>query len=516
MGAFFAFAVKAAICLIVYYLFYKLLFSKETFHRFNRIALVTLMLLSFVLPFIHLSNPDAVHGAIDIEDLVAVGYSANVADEVTQIPLSTRLISLAMIVYFVGIAVMIVRSIIIYVSLAKALHQGRIVESSLYALPRKINLVVQNKSMSPFSWLNYIVVSEKDLNEAAESILAHEMGHINNRHTLDLIFTELCLVFQWFNPAMWLMRQELQAIHEYEADEAVLDYGVNAKQYQLLIIKKAAGSRLQSITNSLHQSSIKNRITMMLKQKSNPWAKAKYLLAVPVATFSMVMFATPTATTLSEEFAGCKVSNLFPNEQTVPEKMSSNDEEEALTVCEIQPEYPGGGQELMKFIQENLRYPKECVDNNIEGRVVLSFIVEKDGSVTNFEEMKSPNQLLTDESIRVLSMMPKWIPGKQDEKDVRVKYVIPITFSLKGGDKSQEVVSVKTSSSNPTINGFNGIVIVNDKVYPSEELSKISPSEIESIEVFKGESYSTAEERFPIVKQYLDAKNGVIVIKLKK
>ena len=311
-----------------------------------------------------------------------------------------------------------------------------------------VHLRVAKDAVSPFSWMNYVVVNAQDLAENGRGILLHELGHITHRHTFDLLLTELCLIVQWFNPAIWLMREELQDIHEFEADEAVLNAGVNAREYQLLLIKKAAGSRLQSITNSLHHSSIKKRITMMQKKKSNPWAQTKYLLAVPVAALSMVLLATPAATALSKEIAGCKVSNLFPDDQTNQEKkvsglvmetVSSNDDDEVKTVCEVEPQYPGGGQELMKFIAENIRYPKECVDNKIEGRVILSFIVEKDGSVSNIEEMRSPNPLLADEAKRVLTLMPKWTPGMQDGEAVRVRFIIPVTFLLPGVSNSKDV-----------------------------------------------------------------------------
>ncbi len=525
MGTFFAYTLKAALCLIAYYLFYKLLFSKETFHRFNRIALVSLMLLSLVLPFVHFGISGQASGAMDVEGLVAVGYSAaGIADTKTQVPLSIQIVAWAMILYLAGVVAMAIRSLVVYVSLARVLRQGRTEDNSKYGLPSNIRLIVHDKAMSPFSWMNYIVVSENDLNEASESILAHEMGHVSNHHTLDLIFTEVCLIFQWFNPAMWLMRQELQAIHEYEADEAVLDYGVNAKQYQLLIIKKAAGSRLQSITNSLHQSSIKKRITMMLKQKSNPWAKAKFLVALPLAVLCVSCLSSPEASEISDQVSAGKVSDIFANMQengakktvylsydaknnTAVTIIASVDEdgkqttypvtdeelkdiyakdgslslvvdretpmqyvtdfkerlrkleinrvsynslgedgkvksdpnganpnyksdEDAFTVVEEQPEFPGGEKELMVFIKNSLKYPADCVEEGVQGRVTLSFVVDKDGSVVEPKVMRSPDDRLTAEAIRIVESMPKWKPGRQDGEVVRVKYVLPVTFRL--------------------------------------------------------------------------------------
>ena len=519
MGTFFAYTIKAALCLIAYYFFYKLLFSKETFHRFNRIALVSLMLLSLVLPFFHYSTGSAVGALLELEEIVAVAYSSsdNIVNAEPQVPLNMLIIAWAMVIYLVGVVAMAIRSLIIYISLARVLHQGKVEDNSKYNLPKNIRLIVHNKAMSPFSWMNYIVVSETDLKDASESILAHEMGHVVNHHTLDLILTELCLIFQWFNPAMWLMRQELQAIHEYEADEAVLDYGVNAKQYQLLIIKKAAGSRLQSITNSLHQSSIKKRITMMLKQKSNPWAKAKLLAALPLAVLCVSCLSSPKASEVSDQVSEGKVSDIFSDSQDYSEisllinakgqvmvsdgtndpvyvaddelsnfltakitdksaairviadketpmavvtnvknilrnigvskvvysaeeflkgqlltqnEPATNKEGEVFSVVEEQPEFPGGEKELMTFVKKNLKYPADCAEEGVQGRVTISFVVDKDGSVVEAEAMKSPDERLTAEAIRLVESMPKWKPGRQDGEAVRVKYVLPVTFRL--------------------------------------------------------------------------------------
>jgi beta-lactamase regulating signal transducer with metallopeptidase domain len=261
MGTFFAYIIKTALFLVVYYLFYKLLLSRETFHRFNRIALVSLLLLSFLLPLmtslVNIGNTNG-EGMITIEDLSTMATAVEDM-EISAIPTSHLVIAVLMLVYLLGILVFTVRSLVSYISLARMLRKGE-----RQVLEDGSILCLQDEEVAPFSWMHYIVANRKDLEENGKAILSHELGHIHNHHTLDLILTEVALILQWFNPAIWLMRQELQAIHEYEADEAVLDQGIDAKSYQLLLIKKAAGSRLQSITNSLHQSSIKKRITMML------------------------------------------------------------------------------------------------------------------------------------------------------------------------------------------------------------------------------------------------------------
>lgn len=435
MGMFLAYMLKSALCLVAYYLFYKLLLSRDTFYRFNRFALMLLLLCSMALPFLQLSwsqKATESEGAATIE----LPMMAEIISP--EVSMWDRVMALLLLTYLVGIIVIFLRTLVSYLSLWQIIRHCEERPLADYAASGKARLLVTAERVSPFSWMNYIIVSEQDLADNSRSILLHELSHIRHHHTLDILLTELCIILQWFNPAVWLMREELQAIHEFEADEEVLNSGVNTREYQLLLIKKAAGSRLQSITNSLQQSSIKKRITMMQKKKSNRWAQAKYLLAVPVTALGVMLFATPEASAISAEISGCKVSNLFLNDQALASEsfnpsseLPQNDRDEVFPVVEEMPEYTGGTQAMMQFIAENLRYPAECADKGIQGRVILSFVVEKDGSVSSMEEMQSPDERLTAEAIRVVSLMPKWKAGKQRGEEVRVKFVMPFDFSCR-------------------------------------------------------------------------------------
>ena len=606
MGTFFAYILKSALCLAAYYLFYKLLMSRDTFHRFNRFALVTLLLCSMALPLLqfNLKTTPEVTGSAEI-DLSGLAMVEAVTE--VETPLWTKLIAVLILVYLLGIIFFALRTLISYLSLWRMIRRCEERPLPTAFAHAKARLMVTKDLVSPFSWMHYVVVNEQDLQENERAILMHELGHIANHHTLDLVLTEVCLIMQWFNPAIWLLREELQAIHEYEADEAVLNGGVNAREYQLLLIKKAAGSRLQSITNSLHQSSIKKRITMMQKKKSNPWARAKYAIAVPVAALSVALFATPTASALSAEISGCKVSDLFSVDQdSNPKnyvtivyqagvegysahlidangaiqakaltdedlreiyseegqlalkiakdtpmkyvgdlkkrckelniiKLSYGDSEfvhlnlikedlsspsssalkvqgfaandDVKSVCEVQPEFPGGSQEMMKFVAENMQYPKECFDNNIEGRVTMSFIIEKDGTVSTIEEVRSPHPLLTEEAKRLLAAMPKWKPGMQDGEAVRVKYFLPVTFKLYG-ESSTSPIEIRTKDP-----GISLLYLVDGKPVLSSDLDlKSIPTEtIEAIQIHKDDATINKYK-----DQYPDAKNGVIEILTKK
>ena len=189
------------------------------------------------------------------------------------------------------------------------------------SIPREgYTLVVVSGKICPFSWRNYIVLSRQDY-EGYKEIIAHECIHIRKKHTWDLYLIQLLLVFHWFNPAVWLLRRELQDIHEYEADEGVIKQGIDATKYQLLLVKKAVGSRVESIANSFNHSKLKNRITMMLKEKSNRWARLKILLFLPLAVLIAQAFARPEVASSMEKLASFDKVNQIPDK---PEKWTED------------------------------------------------------------------------------------------------------------------------------------------------------------------------------------------------
>ena len=310
MGTFIVFIIKSALCLIVFYLFYKLLLSKDTFHRFNRIALLSILLLSFVVPFgvIGLRPASHIEQAISQENVVTQAPSAEIVQVATPAPSveSSPVWLLALIVtYLAGIVFCFSRqlwSMSMMFSLMRSSRKSK--------MGKDATLMVHTKQIAPFSWMKYIVISEMDLKEDGKEIITHELAHIQNKHSLDLLVADFCIYFQWFNPAAWLLKQELQSIHEFEADERVLNQGIDAKQYQLLLIKKAVGTRLYSMANSFNHSSLKKRITMMLKEKSNPWARLKYVYVLPLSCITMLAFAHPSVSSVEENTVE-KVNDLL-------------------------------------------------------------------------------------------------------------------------------------------------------------------------------------------------------------
>ncbi len=318
MGLFFVYIVKSSVCLTGFYLFYRLLLSKETFHRFNRIALLTLLLLSLLLPLVQLTTIEQteVHQTmLTIEQLLMMADMP--VSEVTPAEAVTLSgIQILLMVYLSGVLFFACRHIYSLGRLLMLLRSGE-----KEKMENGMTLVIHQQKISPFSWMKYIVISKVDLEEDGREILIHEAAHVRNRHSVDLLIADICIFFQWFNPASWLLKQELQNIHEYEADESVIREGVNARQYQLLLIKKAVGTRLYSMANSFNHSKLKKRITMMLKEKSNPWARLKYLYVLPLAAIAVTAFARPEISGKMDEISAVKVNDFVQIVGTkVPEK----------------------------------------------------------------------------------------------------------------------------------------------------------------------------------------------------
>lgn len=537
MGMFFIYSIKVAICLAAFYLFYKLLLSRDTFHAFNRATLLLLMLLSLVLPFVNISVDEptvAYDGMVQIEQLLAMG----VVDD-GPAPSGPTLIQVLFAIYIIGVALFLVGEICSLVRLHRLISGKYSVTTA-----EGIKIVVIDDDVAPFSWFNNIVISRSDYESGRSEILIHEKAHIARRHSLDIMLCNMLLIFQWFNPAAWLLRRELQNIHEYEADEAVIQSGADASEYQLLLIRKAVGERLFSMANNLNHNSLKKRITMMLIKKSNPWNRAKILLTVPVAAVAVVAFATPKAESLSKEIehdSNALVNSVvrsmpgtaehlamstgeagaagMPAEAAATETAAtdslrgrvagvsagnSKDDSRVFDVVEEQPRYPGGTNALMTYLRDNIKYPAEAAKAGIQGKVIVQFVVGKDGTVRDVKPIRNISPELDAEAVRVVAAMPKWVPGYQRGEAVNVRYTLPVNFRMDGRSGSE---SQKAAGSNIAFS--DDVYYVVDGVHVSAaELKKISADKINSIEVFKGES---AVEKFGE-----QAKNGAIVVSTKK
>ena len=532
MGILFVYILKSSFCLAVFYLFYRLLLSRETFHRFNRIALLGILLLSCLLPFVEVSvrRPVEMYQTMMTwEQWLLLTDLAGTETHAVQVQENVLTwIQGLLLVYLFGILFFMLRNIYSLFGLWVLLKSGRREKVSDYVVTVvKAVLIVHEREISPFSWMRYIVISQKDLHENGREILTHELAHIRNRHSWDLFAADICIFFQWFNPAAWLLKQELQNIHEYEADETVINEGVDARQYQLLLIKKAVGTRLYSMANSFNHSKLKKRITMMLKEKSSPWARLKYLYVLPVAAIAVTAFARPEVSDKVEKISSVKVNDLAAIVETKVAESAGDTTKPAdvkyvpaevrkrlkgtlvFEVAEEMPEFPGGGMSaLMSYLKDNMRYPASAKEKGTQGRVTVQFVVDKDGSIKEPKLLRSVDKDMDAEALRLISNMPKWKPGRQKGQPVAVKYTVPVMFSL-DDDKLE-----KTSSANGiTVEGYAGngkepLYIVDGKEVTPSVMSALDPNKIERVTVLKDKS---ATELYGE-----KGKNGVLLITLKQ
>ena len=301
MGAFLFYLLKSGCCLVIFYIFFKLMMSRSTFFRFNRITLLVGLSGCTLLPLIELTTTEetflhtplyAIHEILQSTEQV-MPNPEEAGNEILLSEKNTEISSLNWIPVTLGTiygAGALLTFVWLSVSTCRLAQLIRMSEKKRYG---NYILVIPRQPIASFSWGRYIVVSASDYSRQSEEVLLHEMMHLRNHHTLDLLFMQIFLLVHWFNPVIWLLKRELQEIHEFEADNGVINTGVDATKYQLLLVKKAVGTRLYSMANGFNHSKLKKRITMMLKERTNRWARLKLLLAVPVMAGALYVFAQP-------------------------------------------------------------------------------------------------------------------------------------------------------------------------------------------------------------------------------
>ena len=515
MIEFLTYDLKAAVLLAVFYMFYRLMLARETFHRVNRIVLLLTAVTSYVLPLCVIT----IHETVIMQRAAHVAVGSFQVDMMNEEPATPLWQIILPILFIIGMMATLVHTLSSLFRIIRIIRH-----SEQYPQTDGTTICVTgNASLTPFSWMHYIVMNRSDYETYDAAILAHERGHIRLHHSWDLLFVDTLTALQWFNPAMWMLRSDLRAIHEYEADAAVLSQGINARQYQYLLITKAAGIGGYSLANGISHSTLKNRINMMLHTKSDRSRLLKLLALLPIVGIALAVNAEKVVDVRYDE---PQKQNTKKKVKGVAEKKADTSETntavgtfepvqgDVFDVVEEMPQYPGGPQALFKFLGENVQYPAEAEKAGIQGRVIATFVVEKDGSISQPTIVKSVDPLLDAEAIRVISAMPNWIPGKQNGKVVRVKYTVPLSFNLDGGGEEVDrlcredgtIVEIDIEKGDTTI--AKPLFIVDGKVMDGRKVYAINPKTIERYYMQNGQE---------AIDKYGDkAKDGVILITLKK
>ena len=395
------------------------LLEKETFHRLNRILILGCLIMSFAIPLVHFTggtNPtvDMVRQAVQLPEVLING------DAKEQSVWSWA--DIMTCIYIIGVVAIFTMTVVQTVRMTRQLRQCEHITDN-----RGNTVVLTDCATSPFCLFHYIVMSRDDYANNRSYILTHEQEHIRLGHSIDLVVLQVATIIQWFNPFVWLIGKNLKAIHEFEVDEAVLNKGIDATQYQKFLVIKAVGNRLQPFANNLNKESLKRRIIMMNQKKSNRWMMLKALFVIPVATLAVSVFANT-----SDMSNMANAVSTTANTLSTTNVQTKQSDKKIFRVVEEMPKFKGGDAKLMEFLMMNMKYPESAIKAKQQGRAIVGFVVGKDGTVSDvYIEKSTGYDVLDNEAMRVVKSMPAWEPGKQKGKPVNVKYFVPITFSQK-------------------------------------------------------------------------------------
>jgi len=539
---------KVNIAIALFYLFYRLVFYNDTFWGARRFYLVFAILLSALHPLISLA------GWLEKQEpmqAIMTNYVQLEEITVSAAPGSYLTIeNMLLTIYALAVIILFSKMCVQLVSILRWRLKGK--RQELYG----IDIVAIDETITPFSFLNSIFMNPALHNEQETlQILAHEKTHTLQMHSLDVMLSEMLTIICWMNPAAWLLKREMRQNLEFLADNSVLKSGFDSKNYQYHLLQLSYQVPKVNLVNKFNVSPLKKRITMMNQQKTAKAGILKYSLIIPLALTLVLSSNAQTVVNKAKKALSGNTESISPekgilatNETVAPEIKVIQPKEgkkDVYQVVEKMPVYPGGVNELRSYLARSIRYPVEAQKNNVQGRVIVRFIVNESGKVEDATALKSTllksekldelvvvgygpaNEagnatkaettqsstlkqlaILENEAIRVVSAMQNWIPGEQNSKKVSVYYTLPIVFKLNGGNKSTE----NKDNGKLNVKAINGketpLFVLDGKVIPASEASEIRNDNIKEINVLKDQAATAVYGE--------NGKNGVILISSKK
>ena len=373
--------ILAALCL-----FYRGFLEDRVSWQLSRGTLLLIPLLAFGIPLIHVSGNELLSSHW-LEETMLSASGVDAVAEGNAFSWTT----VVLLIFGLGMAFRLLRLAYGLFTLARYHREGA-------QKSGKLRIVTSARVEAPFSFFNRVFLPEEIGSAEKKVILSHEEGHYRARHAWDLLYFELVMLFQWFNPAAWALSRSLKQVHEYEADSRTLQQGVGRNEYQKLIYKHIVTGAPFLPVNHFSKNSVKRRIMMMNTSNPKSGAGWRLLAALPLLALSLFLFSF----TSSPASGGT-------------DKM---------------PEYPGGNQAMKEYMWKNFSYPEEAKAAGIEGKVVVSFVVAKDGSITKTKVIKGIGYGCDVMAKNLVEAMPKWKPGVQDGKTVAVEMKLPVSFVL--------------------------------------------------------------------------------------
>lgn len=421
-----AYFLKINVAIALFYAFYRLFFYKDTFFTWRRAALLCFFAISAVYPLLNIQT-----WITEQEPMVAMAdlYADIVLPEFTITPEQATSDWKSLLLQTVGFAywgMVIVLAIRFFIQLAGII---RLAFRCRKAKIGNTNVHLLRQASGPFSFFHWIFIhptshTEDELSE----ILTHEQTHANQWHSIDVLVSEIVCIFCWFNPFAWLIRSEMRINHEYLADRKVVTSGYDRKTYQYhLLGLKQNQPAAANLYNNFSVLPLKNRIKMLNRKRTRNIMRSKYLMFIPV-TALLILFSNCTNTGKEESTEEKAEVKYIPTEVKPDTVDIAN---AVFDMVEEMPEFKGGNKALMDYLAANLQYPKGAETKGTQGRVIVQFIVNTDGSIDNAKVLRSVDPELDAEALRVINGMPKWKPGTQKGEPVRVKYTVPVVFRLK-------------------------------------------------------------------------------------
>ena len=489
MATFIIYAIRWAVTLTLLYSLYRLLLQHETFHRLNRAVLLAILVISPLLPLIplHTDEPtamDAVLTRIE-EPLMSLSSDANntdatLATQESENTASGLWVRYCAYIYIVGVAVALTVYMFRLLTLMRVIRRSQRITHPI--VPKDVHLMLDMRIKQPSSWMHWIFIGPIDLKQNAETVLRHELAHVRMKHSWDVVLCDLTCRLLWCLPFAWMLRQDLVDVHEFQADEAVLQGGVPLEDYEHLLVRKAVQTQVLPIMNTLRRGAVKKRFAMMHCGRSSRLSRLKLLYLLPsLAACLWVSAQAEEHTTYlngklmtQEEQESINPSTIehvdvIHSQKTVLKETATESVDTGRTrpgvrsdvtydKPEQKPQFPGGEAAMYQYISQHIRYPNIAIENDAEGTINVEFFVEDNGSITNVKALESlpasgkSNIVVTsyrqersetsstdkEKGIRALQEyseelirgMPPFEPGRKQGKAVRTKVTLPITYQL--------------------------------------------------------------------------------------
>ena len=420
------FVFESGISLVLFTLVYLLFLRKETYFFLNRIYLMGAVTISILLPFVHLPVNSDLQSVMLGEVIVTAPRLQNLLQTVTvygtrftfNVEQTIQSIGLISLIYWSGLFVFLSLFII------------RLSQISLLIIKNEkesqngITIIKLNREITPFSFFNFVFVSKDGFgNPGMKEMLEHELQHVRQYHSLDVLILEILAILQWFNPFVWLMKRSVRENHEFLADNGVLKPGVNSANYRMLLLNSSF-IRQPDIANNFNYSLIKIRIKMITKIKSTKAAALKLAMGVFVTAALLIVFGFNYSENLPQE-------KKTTATQTKEPQKTDQAQDQVFVVVEQMPEFPGGELALREFIAKEVKYPDDAIKAKTQGKVFITFVVSKEGKVIDPKIARGVSPSIDAEALRVVKSLPIWKPGQQKGVNVAVSYTVPINFALK-------------------------------------------------------------------------------------